>query len=42
MKRLFLHAKAIAFDVAGERYEIECPLGDELESALARLRSQRE
>ena len=42
LKRLFLHAKAIAFDVAGERYEIECPLGDELESVLARLRSQRE
>lgn len=42
LKRLFLHAKAIAFDVAGERYEIECPLGDELESVLARLRSQRQ
>ena len=42
LKRLFLHAKAIAFDVAGERYEIACPLGDELESVLARVRSQRQ
>lgn len=42
LKRLFLHAKAIAFNVAGERYEIECPLGDELESVLARLRSKRQ
>ena len=41
LKRLFLHAKAIAFDLGGQRYELECPLDAELESVLSRLRSQR-
>ena len=41
LKRLFLHARAIAFELAGERYELECPLDAELESVLHGLRSQR-
>lgn len=41
LKRLFLHARAIAFELAGERFELECPLDAELESVLRRLRSQR-
>ena len=41
LKRLFLHARAIAFELGGERYELECPLDAELESVLSRLRSQR-
>jgi len=41
LKRLFLHARAIAFELAGERYELECPLDAELESVLRGLRSQR-
>jgi 23S rRNA pseudouridine955/2504/2580 synthase len=40
LKRLFLHAKSISFRVAGQRYALECPLGDELEAVLARLRGQ--
>ena len=41
LKRLFLHARAIAFELGGERYELECPLDAELESVLSRLRGQR-
>jgi 23S rRNA pseudouridine955/2504/2580 synthase len=41
LKRLFLHAKAIAFELGGERYELECPIDAELESVLSRLRGQR-
>ena len=41
LKRLFLHARAIAFELAGEVYELECPLDTELESVLRGLRSQR-
>jgi 23S rRNA pseudouridine955/2504/2580 synthase len=41
LKRLFLHARAIAFELGGERYELECPLDAELESVLRGLRSQR-
>ena len=41
LRRLFLHARAIAFELGGERYELECPLDAELESVLSRLRSQR-
>ena len=41
LKRLFLHAQAISFRLGSERYELECPLDAELESVLARLRSQR-
>ena len=41
LKRLFLHAKAIAFELDGDRYELECPLDAELESVLRRLRGQR-
>jgi 23S rRNA pseudouridine955/2504/2580 synthase len=40
LKRLFLHAKSISFRVSGQRYALECPLGDELEAVLARLRVQ--
>ena len=41
LKRLFLHAKAIAFELAGEHYELECSLDAELESVLRHLRGQR-
>ena len=41
LKRLFLHAKFIRFWLAGERYELECPLTDELEAVLLRLRGER-
>ena len=41
LKRLFLHARAIAFELAGEHYELECPLDAELESVLRHLRGQR-
>ena len=38
LKRLFLHAKAIRFRVAGRHYELECPLSTELEAVLEVLR----
>tara|TARA_E500000178_G_scaffold329877_1_gene361245 strand:+ start:298 stop:1026 length:729 start_codon:yes stop_codon:yes gene_type:complete len=41
LKRLFLHAKAISFELGGERYKLECPLDAELEAVLSRLRGQR-
>ena len=41
LKRLFLHARAIAFELGGNRYELECPLDAELESVLRRLRGKR-
>ena len=41
LKRLFLHAKAVAFELAGEHYELECSLDAELESVLRHLRGQR-
>lgn len=41
LKRLFLHASAISFTLAGERLSFECSLDAELESALAELRRQR-
>ena len=41
LKRLFLHARAITFDLGGERYDLDCPLDAELESVLKGLRSQR-
>jgi len=34
IKRLFLHAKAITFNVASETISLECPLSAELESVL--------
>ena len=40
VKRLFLHARAITFELGGDRYELECPLDAELESVLRRLRGQ--
>jgi len=36
-----LHARAISFELGGERYELECPLDAELEAVLSRLRGQR-
>jgi 23S rRNA pseudouridine955/2504/2580 synthase len=41
LKRLFLHARAISFNLGGERYQLCCPLDAELESVLERLRSKR-
>ena len=41
LKRLFLHARAITFELGGDRCELECPLDAELESVLRRLRGQR-
>ena len=41
LKRLFLHARAITFELGGDRYELECPLDAELESVLRQLRGQR-
>ena len=41
LKRLFLHARAISFNLGGERYQLSCPLDAELESVLERLRSKR-
>ena len=41
LKRLFLHARAITFELGGDRYDLECPLDAELESVLRRLRGQR-
>ncbi len=41
LKRLFLHARAITFELDGDRCELECPLDSELESVLRRLRGQR-
>ena len=38
LKRLFLHAKSISFELSGEPYELNCPIDKELESVLARLR----
>ena len=40
LKRLFLHAKAIRFCIAGRRYELECPLSTELEVVLSGLRGE--
>ena len=41
LKRLFLHAKSISFELSGEHYELDCPIDKELESVLARLRGPR-
>jgi 23S rRNA pseudouridine955/2504/2580 synthase len=41
LKRLFLHAKSISFKLSGEHYELNCPIDQELESVLARLRGAR-
>ena len=41
LKRLFLHAKSISFELSGEHYELNCPIDRELESVLARLRGAR-
>ena len=41
LKRLFLHAKSISFNLFGEHYELNCPIDQELESVLARLRGAR-
>ena len=41
LKRLFLHAKSISFELSGEHYELNCPIDKELESVLARLRGAR-
>ena len=41
LKRLFLHAKAISFKLFDEHYELNCPIDQELESVLARLRGAR-
>ena len=41
LKRLFLHAKSISFELSGEHYELNCPIDQELVSVLARLRGAR-
>ena len=41
LKRLFLHAKYISFKLFDEHYELNCPIDQELESVLARLRGAR-
>ena len=41
LKRLFLHAKSISFKLFDEHYELNCPIDQELESVLARLRGAR-
>ena len=41
LKRLFLHARAITFELCGDRFELDCPLDAELESVLRRLRGKR-
>ena len=41
LKRLFLHAKSISFKLSGVHYELNCPIDQELESVLARLRGAR-
>lgn len=41
LRRLFLHAAHLDFRLAGERYRLDCPIDDELESVLALLREQR-
>ena len=40
LKRMFLHAKLIRFTLAGRCYELESPLGEELEGVLSRLRCE--
>lgn len=37
LKRLFLHAHRLRFSLEGKHYDIEAPLGDELEAVLSRL-----
>jgi len=37
LKRLFLHAAAMSFDLAGKPYTLNAPLADELSAALDRL-----
>ena len=41
LKRLFLHAKSLSFELSGEHFELNCPIDQELESVLARLRGAR-
>jgi 23S rRNA pseudouridine955/2504/2580 synthase len=41
IKRLFLHASAISFKLAGEKIMLECSLSDELEAVLDFFRKQR-
>ena len=41
LKRLFLHAKYISFKLFDEHYELNCPIDQELDSVLARLRGAR-
>ena len=41
LKRLFLHATAIQFEVNDQRYDLSCPLDPELESVLSKLRTER-
>jgi 23S rRNA pseudouridine955/2504/2580 synthase len=41
LKRLFLHATAIQFEVNNQRYDLSCPLDPELESVLDKLRTER-
>ena len=41
LKRLFLHAAAIQFEVNNQRYDLSCPLDPELESVLSKLRTER-
>jgi 23S rRNA pseudouridine955/2504/2580 synthase len=37
LKRLFLHAAAMSFDLSGKPYTLNAPLADELSAALDRL-----
>lgn len=38
LKRMFLHAERLAFELRGRRHQIEAPLPDELQQTLDRLR----
>ena len=41
LKRLFLHAAKLSFELAEKRVQLEAPLDDELESVCGRLRARR-
>ena len=40
LKRLFLHAQAISFELAGHVISLECPLGEDLKATLHGLRAK--
>lgn len=41
LRRLFLHAAQLSFDLGDERVSLEAPLDDELEAVCSRLRARR-